>query len=166
MKEIQAESVRGVIFSPDRASVLLVKRKDIPIWELPGGGIDQGEEEEAAMLREIVEETGFTVKIERLVARYLPINRLAKPTLLYECSVVEGTATTSSETTEVLFFPLSNLPTFLPAPFPNWIFEAEKKSPFFTRKLTEVNYRTLFIYFLQQPILVIQFLKKLFFLRK
>ena len=37
-------------------------------WTLPGGGIDFGEDPEAAVVREFIEETGLVVKVERLVA--------------------------------------------------------------------------------------------------
>ena len=64
----------GVIFSPDRNEVLLVERDDFPVWVLPGGGVEISESLENAIIREILEETGFTVKIERLVGLYLPAN--------------------------------------------------------------------------------------------
>ena len=36
-------------------------------WTLPGGGIDFGEDPEAAMIREVREETGFDVEPEQIV---------------------------------------------------------------------------------------------------
>lgn len=38
-------------------------------WEFPGGGIEFGEEPEAALLRETKEETGLEVKITRLLPK-------------------------------------------------------------------------------------------------
>lgn len=150
------QSVAGIIFSPDRSSVLLIKRRDVPIWVLPGGGIDQGESSEEAAKREILEETGFTVKAERLVGNYLPLNRLSKQTHLYECTIIKGSATTSSETAGVRFFPLSQLP-LMPPPYPEWIKDAHVKNAPIERTLTSVNYRTLLKYLLQHPILVARF---------
>ena len=66
------DSVAGVIFSPCRSEVLLVFRRDVPVWVLPGGAIEPNEPPEDAIVREIVEETGFHVKIERLAGAYTP----------------------------------------------------------------------------------------------
>lgn len=37
-------------------------------WTLPGGGLDFGEDPEDAVVREFMEETGLTVKVNELVA--------------------------------------------------------------------------------------------------
>jgi ADP-ribose pyrophosphatase YjhB (NUDIX family) len=61
--------VTGVLVENNR--ILLVKH-DQPIdsiryWSLPGGKLEQGETLEAAMKRELLEETGLQVKVERLL---------------------------------------------------------------------------------------------------
>lgn len=101
---VHPQSVAGIIFSSDRASVLLIQRRDVPVWVLPGGGIDKGESAEDAIVREILEETGFTVKVDRLVGDYIPINRLSKRTYLFECFIIGGEAKTSPETKDIRFF--------------------------------------------------------------
>lgn len=151
------KSVAGILFSPDRTSVLLIQRRDVPVWVLPGGGIDAGESAEEAMVREILEETGITVKVERWIGDYLPINRLAKRTFLYECTPLSGAPKISEETRGVAYFPLHQLPP-LPPPYLEWIQDAAAKRPPLQKKLTSVNYRTLGKYLLHHPILVLRFL--------
>jgi len=136
--------------------VLLIKRRDVPVWVLPGGGIDPNEGPQEAVVREILEETGFTVKVERLVGDYFPINRLSKRTHLYECAMVNGQATLSAETKGIEFFPLGQLPP-LPPPYREWIEDAAKRGPPVQKKLSSVNYFALMRHFFSHPILVIRF---------
>lgn len=61
----QKVSVSAVIFN-DKNEILLVKRSldddFLPgIWEMPGGGINFGEEPEDAVVREVKEETGLSI---------------------------------------------------------------------------------------------------------
>ena len=58
--------VGAMIFEGDQ--VLLVERGNEPLkgwWSLPGGGVETGERLEAAMRREVREETGLEVEIVR-----------------------------------------------------------------------------------------------------
>lgn len=57
----------------DRGRVLLVRQRGGPFqgaWLLPGGGLEPGESFEAALRREILEETGLDVLAPREIARY------------------------------------------------------------------------------------------------
>jgi len=51
----------------DDGGVLLVEREDSDVWCLPGGGVDDGESVAAAAVREVEEEPGILVRLERLV---------------------------------------------------------------------------------------------------
>lgn len=138
--------------------MLLIQRRDVPVWVLPGGGIEPSETPEQAVLREILEETGFSVKINRLVGRYFPINRLTKKTLLFECSILSGIASSSSETLNVEFFSLKELPKLIPPPFREWIADGLIQAPPIEKQLTSVTYPVLLKNFILHPILVIRFL--------
>lgn len=152
------ESIAGVIFSSDRARVLLIQRCDVPVWVLPGGGIEKGETPEQSIIREILEETGFHVKVERLVGAYSPINRLARHTHLYECAILGGEAKISNETRNVAFFLLSALPKLIPPPYREWITDAHAHLPPLQKKLQSVTYPILIKNLLLHPILVLRFL--------
>lgn len=151
------ESVAGVIFIPERTAVLLIQRRDVPVWVLPGGGVEAGELPQDAIVREILEETGLSVKAERLVGIYTPINRLTRRTKLYECTTVSGSLSLSNETRGVSFFHLSELPP-LPPPYREWIEDAKKMGPTLIKSLSSVTYRALVWNLLRHPILVIRFL--------
>jgi 8-oxo-dGTP diphosphatase len=50
--------------------ILLVQRGREPgrgLWSVPGGKVERGERAEAAVVREVLEETGLTVEVERFL---------------------------------------------------------------------------------------------------
>lgn len=152
------ESVNGIIFSEDRKSVLLIKRRDIPVWVLPGGGIEPGETPDKAVVREMEEETGFKVEIFRKVAEYIPLCRLARYTHFYECKIASGYAQTGDETQEIQFFYLNTLPKQIPPPYLDWIQDARLSlSHLIKKEITSVTYFVLIKNLFLHPILVIRF---------
>ncbi len=52
----------------DDNEVLLQLRSDFPIWSLPGGDLDPGEDVAACVIREVYEEAGIYVRPEHIVA--------------------------------------------------------------------------------------------------
>jgi 8-oxo-dGTP diphosphatase len=149
-------SVACILFNDSK--ILLIKRRDIPVWVLPGGGIDPEETPEAAACREMEEETGYQVKIVRKIAEYSPTNRLAKPTHFYEVGVLDGAPKTGSETKAVEFFELDQLP-ILPPPYQYWIGDAAARHSMVLKKNIEgVNYATLLKMLVQHPVIVGRFL--------
>jgi 8-oxo-dGTP pyrophosphatase MutT (NUDIX family) len=63
-------SVKGIVF--ENGSVWL-RKNERDEWELPGGKLDQGEQPEETVAREMQEELGFTVKVKNLVSAHLYI---------------------------------------------------------------------------------------------
>ncbi len=61
--------VEGVVFD-EAGRMLLTQRRDLPFWCLPGGRVDPGETPMEAVVREVAEETGLAVEMERLVGVY------------------------------------------------------------------------------------------------
>ncbi|CUB40985.1 MULTISPECIES: NUDIX hydrolase [Bacillus] len=59
-----------VIIQNEGREILLVNRKDIPLWDLPGGRVAEGEIPEAAAVREAFEETGYNVTILHKAGEY------------------------------------------------------------------------------------------------
>jgi 8-oxo-dGTP pyrophosphatase MutT (NUDIX family) len=131
------KSVASIIFSKDRKSALLIQRRDIPVWVLPGGGIDAGESPEEAALRETKEETGFSAEIVRKIAEYSPYNRLSRYTYFFEVTPTAGEPTLGAETGDIQFFPIDKLPSLLPPNYPYWIQDAAAELPFVLYKKVE-----------------------------
>ena len=153
------QSVAAIVFSPDRRACLLIQRRDVPVWVLPGGGIDPGETSAEAALRELREETGFDVHLVRFVGEYHPINRLARPTHLYECSISGGKAQINKECRDIRFFPLDALPKEIPPPYREWIEDSiDPTNPPIVKELLGVTYWVLFKHSLRHPCLVLRFL--------
>jgi len=156
------KAVYSVIFSEDGKDVLLVQRRDLPVWVLPGGGLDECETPEAGAVRETLEETGYIVTVKRQVAEYLPVNALTKKTYFFECTVAGGAPKVNSEAKSIRFFPLEKLPP-LPPPFEGWIADARRnEKTVLVKKIEGVNYFVLIKLLLKHPILVLRyFLTKL-----
>ncbi len=99
------------IISNDKGEILLVQRSDVPVWVLPGGGIEPNELAEHAAQREVFEETGLPIEIIDHVATYRPINRLTSTTFLFTSHPRQPLLPhTCSEVAAVAYFPRDGLP--------------------------------------------------------
>jgi len=116
----------GIIFNNDRREVLLIKRCDIPIWVLPGGGVEEGEAPQDAVIREVKEETGLDVAVSRQSGQYSPITRRSNPVWTFECTIQSGTPQTGEETRDIGFFPIDKLPKVVFHLHEEWIKDALK----------------------------------------
>ncbi|MDP2933671.1 MAG: NUDIX domain-containing protein [bacterium] len=113
-----AISCVGVLFTPDKTKVLLVRRTDNQQWCLPGGFMQAGETIAEACEREVWEETGLTVQTNRFIGLYSNPNILATyddgrkfhvVVAVCEVEVVKGQLATSDETTQINFFSLGEI---------------------------------------------------------
>ncbi|MBY6036908.1 NUDIX hydrolase [Fictibacillus nanhaiensis] len=50
--------------------ILLAKRKDYPLWDLPGGTLEKEESLESCAIRETEEETGYIISITQKIGKY------------------------------------------------------------------------------------------------
>jgi ADP-ribose pyrophosphatase YjhB (NUDIX family) len=92
-------SVAAAIVNDD-GSLLAIRRRDNGHWEPPGGVLELDETIEDGLVREVREETGLTVRPERLTGVYKNMER-GIVALVFRCSVVAGAKTSTNEAAEV-----------------------------------------------------------------
>jgi 8-oxo-dGTP diphosphatase len=93
----------------DEHRVLLIHRRDIDWWSLPGGGMELGETVEDVVKREVLEETGLDVEVEQLVGVYSKPQK-QEVVLTFRCRKVGGLLTATEEARECCYFVPDNLP--------------------------------------------------------
>lgn len=112
--------VSALIFN-DKGEVLLNRRSDTGKWATIGGIIDPGEEPSEACRREVLEETGLEIAIDRVSGVYTtppvtyPNGDVAQYVITaFRCRVIDGEPRVADdESLEVRFFPLNDLPADL-----------------------------------------------------
>ena len=106
-------AVAAMIFD-DKGYILLCEhtyRKFHP-WGLPGGGLEYGENPEDGVRREVREETGLDVQVEKLLsAESAPNNHHIN--LIYLCKIVGGMFQPNHEISQTRFFSVDELPKLL-----------------------------------------------------
>ncbi|HYB12401.1 MAG TPA: NUDIX hydrolase [Myxococcota bacterium] len=104
--------VQGVVRS-QRGEILLTVRSDLRGWELPGGTPKPGEALEEALYRELEEETGLKVIIERVVGDFVRTGFRPHTARIFLCQVAAGSPRPSRETLAVDWFDPRALPQTL-----------------------------------------------------
>lgn len=124
--------VRGVVFRNDE--ILMVREKFDGRWTLPGGWADANETPSQAVVREVLEESGFETKPVKLVAVYdrsrqgkVPPYPFHVYKIFFACEMTGGSAKESVETDRVAFFAEDKIPAELSIPRVN----AEQIARFF-----------------------------------
>lgn len=92
-------SVAGIVVRDD-GRVLVIKRNDNGHWEAPGGVLELDEPFEAGVQREVLEETGLEVTVERLTGVYKNLTH-GIVALVYRCRPAGGEAQPTDEAREI-----------------------------------------------------------------
>ncbi|MFI1967964.1 NUDIX hydrolase [Streptomyces cinnamoneus] len=96
---LHSVSVAGAVVRDD-GRVLAIRRADNGNWELPGGVLEIEESPEAGARREVLEETGIEVSVDRLTGVYKNMTR-GIVALVFRCRPVGGSERTSDESAAV-----------------------------------------------------------------
>ncbi|MDP3770115.1 MAG: NUDIX domain-containing protein [Candidatus Sungbacteria bacterium] len=106
----------------DNGEILLLRRGDRTqeIWGLPGGMMEVGESAEETMKREVLEETGLTVVVEKFLGVYTKDRFDSYPNgdkayvilFVFVCRVIDGTLHADGvEAAELRYFNVNNIPS-------------------------------------------------------
>lgn len=106
--------VVGVIRNQDDEILVLrhTYRGEHP-WGLPTGFLEHGEQPDAALRRELVEECGFSVDLDAIFTVYVSSDH-PYVNIVYSGTVRGGAFHPGTEVTQVGFFPHSSLPPLSP----------------------------------------------------
>jgi ADP-ribose pyrophosphatase YjhB (NUDIX family) len=99
----------GGLAYDDEGRLLLVQRANEPgrgLWSVPGGRVEAGEDDAAALVREMREETGLDVSPGPLVGR---VRRGPFAIADYRCTVVGGTLRAGDDARDVRFVDLATM---------------------------------------------------------
>jgi ADP-ribose pyrophosphatase YjhB (NUDIX family) len=105
--------VRAAVIRDGR--ILLVQERADGRWSMPGGWADLGDSPSANVMREVWEESGFKVRVKKVIAVYdgnriQPMEFYHSYKLVFLCKIIGGEARISYETLAVDFFESANLP--------------------------------------------------------
>nr|WP_082115056.1 NUDIX domain-containing protein [Lentzea aerocolonigenes] len=105
----------GGIVHDSNGRLLLVRRANPPgegLWSIPGGRVEPNEADEAAVTREVAEETGLSVTVGRLVGS---VERAAPNGVYlifdYECQVTSGVLRAGDDASDVAWADSATLAT-------------------------------------------------------
>lgn len=109
--------VRGAVIRDGK--ILLVQEITDGCWSLPGGWADLGESPQEMVEREVLEESGMTVKAQKVLAVYdanrvNPLEFYHAYKITFLCEIIGGEPTPSYETPDVRFFDPADLPPLSP----------------------------------------------------
>jgi 8-oxo-dGTP pyrophosphatase MutT (NUDIX family) len=102
-------SIKGVVLKQGHVLLLLNERDE---WDLPGGRPDPGEDPRAALVREVLEETGLAVDVGALVDEHLfeVLPQRFVRIVAYACTLgTEGAVALSHEHREACWVELTAL---------------------------------------------------------
>ena len=114
----------GVACLNPAGEVLLIRRRDNGLWDVPGGRVEVGEATEAAARRELLEETGVEAGPLELLSVFSGLetlhtypdgNTVAWVTVLYLCRSFWGEPVAGDDAAEVGWCRLEGIPGTLTA---------------------------------------------------
>ena len=101
--EVKLKLGAFAIILNEENEVLLSHRRDMDLWNLPGGGIEDSETPWDAVIREVKEETCLNVRISKLQGIYSN-PKMNKTVFSFICEIISGDISTTNEADIHRFF--------------------------------------------------------------
>ncbi len=104
-------SVAGIVVN-SAGQVLVIQRRDNGHWEPPGGVLELDEQFEEGVRREVKEETGMNVRVERLTGVYKNLT-IGVVALVFRCVPLDTADPNSAEAVAVRWADLDEIPDLM-----------------------------------------------------
>lgn len=137
----------GYVF--DRGGNILIVKTEHRGWDCTGGQVENGENIEEGVLREILEESGVTARIKSLCGIYSNVGQHifydgvtevpTKVMMDFICEYESGALRCSDETSEVIWVPKDKVMEYITSPTQRYRFEKVLK---YNGKVTYGSYVT------------------------
>lgn len=139
-----------VIVRDKKGDILLTRRRDVPLWVIPGGHCLPGENPKITAQRECLEETGNIIKITDLIAVYKTKN--TRKNLYAGVLIKKIDKPDLNEVSKLGWFDVTRLPS------PMTLFERDKISDFLNfqgkvvEKFSQLNPKVELLNIMKNPI--------------
>ncbi|MEB3070162.1 NUDIX hydrolase [[Mycobacterium] vasticus] len=120
-------SVAGIVVRDD-GRVLVIKRDDNGHWEAPGGVLELDESFEDGVRREVLEETGLAVAVERLTGVYKNLTH-GIVALVYRCRPAGGEPHVTEEAREIRWITTGDVQRMMTPAFGIRVLDAFEELP-------------------------------------
>lgn len=120
-------SVAGIVVRDD-GRVLVIKRDDNGHWEAPGGVLELDESFEAGVRREVLEETGLEVVVERLTGVYKNMTH-GIVALVYRCKPSGGEPHRTDEARDICWMTKEEVQSAMVPAFGVRVLDAFEETP-------------------------------------
>jgi 8-oxo-dGTP pyrophosphatase MutT (NUDIX family) len=117
----------GAVIHDHEGRLLLQEKSSAEAWSLPAGGIELGESPQEAIIREVMEETGYAVRVHGILGvfggmdyryTYPGGDQVEYVAILFQCKIIDGSGIpTDAETRSIQYFGRHEMPE-LALPYP------------------------------------------------